>query len=121
MIDTNKVTRMIHRNERIIRHKVGLLTLATELGNVTEAYQTTMDVSRDYGTGRATDGSGRMMVSALSQQKKNLKPCPESVGHYTASTFKPSQPPEYFTLHGPGFGFTHNTLSFKSEQSRPSN
>tara|TARA_R110000868_G_scaffold89235_2_gene248491 strand:+ start:113 stop:571 length:459 start_codon:yes stop_codon:yes gene_type:complete len=46
LTNTNEVTRMIHSNERIIRHKVGLLNLAEELGNVSKACKT-MGVSRD--------------------------------------------------------------------------
>jgi ACT domain-containing protein len=37
---------MIHTNERIIKHKIGLLNLAEELGNVSKACQL-MGVSRD--------------------------------------------------------------------------
>jgi hypothetical protein len=37
---------MLHTNERIIKHKVGLLNLAEELGNVAKACQL-MGVSRD--------------------------------------------------------------------------
>ena len=37
---------MIHSNERIIKHKVGLLNLAEELGNVSKACQM-MGLSRD--------------------------------------------------------------------------
>jgi len=41
-----KVTLMLHGNERIIKHKAGLLNLAEELGNVSKACQI-MGVSRD--------------------------------------------------------------------------
>ena len=37
---------MIHTNQRIIKHKVGLLNLAKELGNISHACKT-MGVSRD--------------------------------------------------------------------------
>ena len=37
---------MIHTNQRIIKHKVGLLNLADELGNISKACKT-MGVSRD--------------------------------------------------------------------------
>ena len=37
---------MLHSNERIIKHKVGLLNLADELGNVAQACKM-MGVSRD--------------------------------------------------------------------------
>jgi|TARA_B100000315_G_scaffold126747_1_gene116544 molybdenum-dependent DNA-binding transcriptional regulator ModE len=36
-IKTQKVNLMLHSNDRIIRHKVGLLNLADELGNVAKA------------------------------------------------------------------------------------
>ncbi len=37
---------MIHTNQKIIKHKVGLLNLADELGNISKACKT-MGVSRD--------------------------------------------------------------------------
>ncbi len=37
---------MLNTNERIIKHKVGLLNLAEELGNVSKAFQI-MGLSRD--------------------------------------------------------------------------
>ena len=37
---------MLHSNQRIIRHKVGLLNLAEELGNVSKACQV-MGLSQD--------------------------------------------------------------------------
>jgi len=41
-----EVTLMLNTNERIIKHKVGLLNLAEELGNVSKACQV-MGLSRD--------------------------------------------------------------------------
>ena len=41
-----KVTLMYESNERIIKHKVGLLNLAEELGNVSQACKV-MGLSRD--------------------------------------------------------------------------
>ncbi len=41
-----KVTLMLQSNEKIIKHKVGLLNLAEELGNVSKACQI-MGLSRD--------------------------------------------------------------------------
>ena len=35
--NTKEVTLMLHSSERIIRHKLGLLNLAEELGNVSRA------------------------------------------------------------------------------------
>ncbi len=37
---------MIHTNQKIIKHKVGLLNLADELGNISKACKT-MGVSRE--------------------------------------------------------------------------
>ena len=37
---------MLQNNQKIVRHKVGLLNLAEELGNVSKACQV-MDLSRD--------------------------------------------------------------------------
>ncbi len=45
-----KETLMFHTNNPIIKHKVGLLNLAEELGNVSKACQV-MGVSRDTFTG----------------------------------------------------------------------
>jgi ACT domain-containing protein len=45
-IRTIEVTLMLHSNERVIKHKVGLLNLAEELGNVSKACQM-MGLSRD--------------------------------------------------------------------------
>ena len=42
----DKVTLMLQSNEKIIKHKVGLLNLAEELGNVSKACQI-MGLSRD--------------------------------------------------------------------------
>jgi hypothetical protein len=41
-----EVTLMLHTNEHIIKHKIGLLNLAEELGNVSKACQV-MGLSRD--------------------------------------------------------------------------
>ena len=54
-----KVTLILKGNERIIKHKVGLLNLAEELGNVPKACQM-MGVSRDtfYRYKKAVDKGG---------------------------------------------------------------
>jgi transcriptional regulator of acetoin/glycerol metabolism len=41
-----KVTLMMNSNERVIKHKIGLLNLAEELGNVSQACKM-MGLSRD--------------------------------------------------------------------------
>ena len=41
---------MIHTNQRIIKHKVGLLNLAKELGNISHACKTMGDMARVFRT-----------------------------------------------------------------------
>ena len=50
---------MLHGNERIIKHKLGLLNLAEELGNVSQACRV-MGLSRDtfYRYKEAMDNGG---------------------------------------------------------------
>ena len=54
-----EVTLMVHGNERIIKHKLGLLNLAEELGNVSQACRV-MGLSRDtfYSSKEAMDNGG---------------------------------------------------------------
>ena len=54
-----EVTLMLHGNERIIKHKLGLLNLAEELGNVSQACRV-MGLSRDtfYRYKEAMDNGG---------------------------------------------------------------
>jgi molybdenum-dependent DNA-binding transcriptional regulator ModE len=63
-----KVTLMYQSNERIIKHKVGLLNLAEELGNVSKACQM-MGLSRDtfYRYRDAVEEGG---VAALLEQNR---------------------------------------------------
>lgn len=58
-IKTREVTLMLHSNEPIIKHKVGLLNLAEELGNVAKACQM-VGVARDtfYRYKEAVDSGG---------------------------------------------------------------
>ena len=61
-----KVTLILHNNDKIIKHKVGLLNLAEELGNVSKACQI-MGLSRDtFYRYRDTVEDGR--VEALLEQ-----------------------------------------------------
>ncbi len=66
---------MLHTNERIIKHKVGLLNLAEELGNVSKACQV-MGLSRDtfYRYKQAVEDGG---VESL-LQKDRRKPNPKN-------------------------------------------
>ena len=71
-----KVTLMIHSNERIIKHKVGLLNLAEELGNVSKACQV-MGLSRDtfYRYKQAVEEGGIDSLLDKDRRKPNLKNC----------------------------------------------
>jgi transposase len=65
---------MLHGNERIIKHKVGLLNLAEELGNVSKACQI-MGLSRDtfYRYKEAVESGGVDALIDKSRKKPNLK------------------------------------------------
>ena len=65
---------MIHSNERIIKHKVGLLNLAEELGNVSKACQV-MGLSRDtfYRYKQAVEDGGIESLLDKDRRKPNLK------------------------------------------------
>jgi len=65
---------MIHSNERIIKHKVGLLNLAEELGNVSKACQV-MGLSRDtfYRYKSAVDEGGVEALMDANRRKPNRK------------------------------------------------
>lgn len=65
---------MIHTNEKIIKHKVGLINLAEELGNVSKACQV-MGLSRDtfYRYKSAVDEGGVEALFEVSRRKPNTK------------------------------------------------
>ena len=65
---------MIHTNEKIIKHKVGLINLAEELGNVSKACQV-MGLSRDtfYRYKSAVDEGGVEALFEVSRRKPNPK------------------------------------------------
>lgn len=65
---------MLNTNDRIIKHKVGLLNLAEELGNVSKACQV-MGLSRDtfYRYKAAVDEGGVDALFEVSRRKPNLK------------------------------------------------
>lgn len=65
---------MLHGNERIIKHKVGLLNLAEELGNVSQACRI-MGFSRDtfYRYKDAAEEGGVAALIDQSRRKPNLK------------------------------------------------
>jgi transposase InsO family protein len=65
---------MLNGNERIIRHKVGLLNLAEELGNVSKACRV-MGVSRDtfYRYKDAVDSGGFESLIEKDRRKPNLR------------------------------------------------
>ena len=65
---------MLNTNEKIIKHKVGLLNLAAELGNVSKACQV-MGVSRDtfYRYKSAVEEGGIESLFEVSRRKPNIK------------------------------------------------
>lgn len=65
---------MLHNNEKVIRHKVGLLNLAEELGNVSKACKV-MGLSRDtfYRYKAAVEEGGLAALIDKSRRKPNLK------------------------------------------------
>lgn len=65
---------MIESNERIIKHKVGLLNLAEELGNVSKACKV-MGLSRDtfYRYKSAVEDGGVNALIDKSRRKPNIK------------------------------------------------
>ena len=65
---------MFHTNNPIIKHKVGLLNLAEELGNVSKACQV-MGVSRDtfYRYQELVDEGGLEALISKSRRTPNLK------------------------------------------------
>ena len=65
---------MLHSNDKIIKHKVGLLNLAEELGNVAKACKM-MGVSRDtfYRYKDAVEENGVGALLDQSRQVPNLK------------------------------------------------
>ena len=70
---------MIHTTEKVIKHKVGLLNLAEELGNVSKACQV-MGLSRDtfYRYRAAVDENGVEAVLRTPYFARNLCLCWES-------------------------------------------
>jgi molybdenum-dependent DNA-binding transcriptional regulator ModE len=65
---------MLNTNERIIKHKVGLLNLAEELGNVSKACQV-MGLSRDtfYRYKSAVEEGGVEALLEVDRRKPNPK------------------------------------------------
>ena len=65
---------MLNTNEKIIKHKVGLLNLAEELGNVSKACQV-MGLSRDtfYRYKSAVEEGGIEALFEVSRRKPNPK------------------------------------------------
>ncbi len=80
---------MLHTNEKVIKHKVGLLNLAEELGNVSKACQV-MELSRDtfYRYKSAVDEGGLILTESQVQalEKKKL----DDVAHGEIETTHPS-------------------------------
>ena len=70
---------MLNSNERIIKHKVGLLNLAEELGNVSKACKV-MGLSRDtfYRYKSAVDQGGVEALFDQSRRKRVCEPRPKT-------------------------------------------
>jgi transposase InsO family protein len=69
-----ELTLMLHSNKRIIKHKLGLLNLAEELGNVSKACQV-MGLSRDtfYRYKKAVESGGVAGLLEKDRRRPNLK------------------------------------------------
>jgi hypothetical protein len=67
-----EVTLMINSNERIIKHKIGLLNLAEELGNVSQACKM-MGLSR-----------GIFTATKMLLKKASYRPCSTNLGESPA-------------------------------------
>ena len=65
---------MLHSNERVIKHKLGLLNLAEELGNVSKACQV-MGLSRDtfYRYKSAVEDGGVEALLERDRRRPNIK------------------------------------------------
>ena len=65
---------MLHSNERVIKHKLGLLNLAEELGNVSKACQV-MGLSRDtfYRYKSAVEEGGVEALLEKDRRRPNVK------------------------------------------------
>jgi hypothetical protein len=65
---------MLHTNDRIVKHKVGLLNLADELGNISKACKM-MGISQDtfYRYQEAVDHSGVKLLFAKNRRVLNPK------------------------------------------------
>ena len=65
---------MLHSNEQVIKHKVGLLNLAEELGNLSKACQV-MGLSRDtfYRYKAAVEEGGVEALLEKDRRRPNLK------------------------------------------------
>jgi len=80
-LKTLEVTLMLHGNERIIKHKLGLLNLAEELGNVSRACKI-MGMSRDtfYRYKDAVEEGG---IEALIDQNRRIPNLKNRVDEHT--------------------------------------
>ena len=74
-----EVTFMLHSNDRIVKHKVGLLNLADELGNISKACKM-MGVSRDtfYRYQEAVNEGGGSTAGSESQSSQSQESCRSS-------------------------------------------
>ncbi len=84
---------MIHSNERIIKHKVGLLNLAEQLGNVSKACQV-MGLSRDtfYHYKQAVEDGGVKSLLDKDRCKPSFKNRVVEVPEQAVITYAVEQP-----------------------------
>ena len=79
---------MLENNARIIKHKVGLLNLAEELGNVSKACKD-MGLSRDtfYRYKAAVESGGVENLFDKSRRQPNLKNCVDDATEQAVLSF----------------------------------
>lgn len=84
---------MLHSNSKIIKHKIGLLNLAEELGNVSKACKV-MGLSRDtfYRYKSAVDSGGVEALFDENRRKPNLKNRVESAVEEAVIAYATEQP-----------------------------
>jgi len=96
---------VLHSNERIIKHKIGLLNLAEELGNVSKACQL-MGLSRDtfYRYKSAVESGGVDTLIDKNRRKPNLKNRTDPVIESSVLSYAIEQPAHGYAIEQPAHG-----------------